>query len=335
MMLPYANLQNDIPVLLAPMSGVTDAPFRKQAIRFGAKVAITEMVAGEELTQGHKEAETRLTRPTALNGCHVVQLVGRTADPLRRAAHIASESGADVIDINMGCPSRRVTGGLSGSALMRDLDHAESLIAAVHEGAGKTPVTLKMRLGWGRENLCAPELTVRAQKIGVSLITIHGRTRQDFYNGEADWSAVRASTRAANVPVIVNGDIVDAATAREALARSEAKGVMIGRAATGLPWLIDKVSSDLNGRPFAEPDLETQIDSLLAQTADSIALYGNRVGIRVVRKHVSAAFDYWLQTGRLRSDAVSLKPVLCQAGSLEDLTSAFTNLRSQTLDMVA
>lgn len=123
-MLPYANLQNDIPVLLAPMSGVTDAPFRKQAIRFGAKVAITEMVAGEELTQGHKEAETRLTRPTALNGCHVVQLVGRTADPLRRAAHIASESGADVIDINMGCPSRRVTGGLSGSALMRDLDRS-------------------------------------------------------------------------------------------------------------------------------------------------------------------------------------------------------------------
>ena len=334
-MAPYASLCNDLPVLLAPMSGVTDQPFRKQALKFGARVAITEMVAGEDLTRGHREAETRLLRPHGMNGCHVVQLVGREEAPLRDAAKLARESGADVIDINMGCPSRRVTGGLSGSALMRDLDRAERLISAVLDGAEDIPVTLKMRLGWDWDCLCAPELAQKAETLGVQLVTVHGRTRQDFYEGQANWSAIADVKHAVGIPVIANGDIIDTQTAKIALDQSAADGVMVGRAATGRAWLIAQIAAELNGLTFDLPTLEQQMSSLLEQANDSVELYGERVGMRVIRKHLSAAFDDWIQTGKLSTDVSAEKAVLCQTDSVRNLEANLNRLMGNSLEMVA
>lgn len=334
-MAPYASLCSEIPVLLAPMSGVTDQPFRKQVLKFGARVVITEMVAGEDLTRGHREAETRLLKPEGHDGSHVVQLVGREEEPLRQAACIAAQSGADVIDINMGCPSRRVTGGLSGSALMRDLDRAERLISAVLDGAGDVPVTLKMRLGWDRESICAPSLSQKAEALGVQLVTVHGRTRQDFYDGHADWRQIADVKSAVSIPVIANGDIVDATSARRAMNESMADGVMIGRAATGRAWLIAKTEAELNGRIFEMPTFEEEVQSLLEQTRDSIAVYGERNGMRVIRKHLSAAYDDWLVRGKVSDSYRTDKASLCQCTTLGELETNLNRLVGISLEMAA
>ena len=334
-MAPYASLLNETPVLLAPMSGVTDLPFRKQVLKFGAQVAITEMVAGEDLTRGHHEALTRMLKPAGTIGSHVVQLVGRGAEPLRASAQLASEAGADVIDINMGCPSRRVTGGLSGSALMRDLDNAEQLISAVLDGAGTTPVTLKMRLGWDRETMNAPDLAARAEKLGVQLVTVHGRTRQEFYEGEADWRAISDVVERVSIPVIANGDIYDSNSARDALEQSKAHGVMIGRAATGRPWLIAKTQAELNGRKFDEPSIENQIQSLIEQAIDSIEVYGERTGLRVIRKHLSAAFDGWVETRKIANTTDAEKGALCQCVTLSELETKLLQLMGNSVEMAA
>ena len=331
---PYALLQNETPVFLAPMSGVTDAPFRKQVMKAGARVAITEMVAGDELRAGYAGAETRLASISD-DGYHVVQLVGRDAENLRFGAEVARESGADVIDINMGCPSRRVTNGLSGSALMRDLDHAEGLIEAVLEGAGDVPVTLKMRLGWDRDSMNAPDLAKRAETLGVQLITVHGRTRQDFYEGVADWKSIRHVVEAVDVPVIANGDIVDLTTAQSALSQSGAAGVMIGRAATGRAHLVTQISCGLNNRDYKVPGLSEQMESLSEQAEDSIGLYGARVGMRMIRKHLAAAFDHWLTQNMISADCVRLKKSLCSVTTMVELTENFQQLRSEELEIAA
>ena len=321
--MPYAAFREEIPVLLAPMSGVTDAPFRRQVARFGAKVAISEMIAGEDLAIGQRDALCRI-KDHGGDCAFVVQLVGREPGPMEYGARSAVSAGADVVDINMGCPSRRVTGGLSGSALMKDLDRAEELISAVLEGAQDRPVTLKMRLGWDHTSINAPELAKRAETLGVQLITVHGRTRNQFYKGEADWSAIADVVSAVTIPVIANGDVVDRQTAKQALEASGATGLMVGRAATGKAWLVPELQFSLNETTseVLVPALDERIDSLLEHASDSIALYGERVGVRMVRKHLSAALDHMFEIDGLKEDHTSLKAEVCSAESFDDLNRA-------------
>ena len=273
-------------ILIAPMSGVSDLPFRRAASRLGAPYVATEMVACETLAQGRADVVRRAARSDDIP-LTVVQLVGRETHWLATGARIAEESGADLIDINMGCPAREVTGGLSGSALMRDLDQAERLIAAA-VNATQRPVTLKMRLGWDDASKNAAALATRAESAGVRAITVHGRTRQQFFKGTSDWRAVAAVKAATRLPVIVNGDIVDAATAREALAQSNADAVMIGRAALGRPWIAREVARALaTGRAMEEPDLDARLAIILDHFQDSLAFYGDRLGLKTFRKHLA------------------------------------------------
>ncbi len=275
---------------LAPMSGSTDAAFRRQAVRFGAPAVVSEMVAGEALAAARPDVVRRTCRQEG-GGPWIVQLAARRPEDMQRGAELLNKAGVDVIDINMGCPSKQVTGGQSGSALMRDLDVAARIIDAALDGAGAIPVTLKMRLGWDHDSLNAPALAQLASQAGIRMVTVHGRTRCMFYKGKADWARIGDTVAAVALPVIANGDIGSCGDARECLARSGAYGVMIGRAAMGRPWLVGQIDAHLEGRAWRAPELAEQCASLCEQIADSAALYGERLGVRIVRKHVSAAMD--------------------------------------------
>jgi nifR3 family TIM-barrel protein len=270
--------------LLAPMSGVSDLPFRRAAARAGARYTVTEMVAADALANGRPDVVRRAKLGDDLN---VVQLVGREARWMGVGAKLAEEAGADIIDLNMGCPSREVTGVLCGAALMRNLDHAEKLIEAAVTATSR-PVTLKMRLGWDDASRNAPELAVRAEQCGVKAITVHARTRNQFYKGVCDWHAVKAVKSAIKVPVIVNGDIIDAASAREALKQSGADAVMIGRGACGRPWIAAAIDRHLRtGAAIAEPSVHERLTIALEHLADSVAFYGDRNGVKIFRKHLA------------------------------------------------
>lgn len=274
--------------VLAPMSGVTDHAFRRIAEEFGAAMVVSEMVAADQLAAGDEEARLRAEgRGLRL---HVVQLAGCEAHAMGEGARVAEASGADIIDINMGCPAKKVTNGWSGSALMRDLDQAERLIAAVRE-AVSVPVTLKMRLGWDQENLNAPDLARRAEANGLSLITVHGRTRQQFYKGQADWRAISAVRAAISLPLIVNGDIETAEQARAALAASGADGVMIGRAALGRPWLVGEIARALDGQEQIDIDPTRMAEAAIRHYRGILEAFGAAQGIRHARKHVAAYAD--------------------------------------------
>jgi len=269
---------------LAPMSGVSDVPFRKLAWEFGAGMVTSEMVASEALTTGQEEM--RLKAESAGLPVHIVQLAGRQPQWMSEAAKLAQGAGAHVIDINMGCPSKRVTTGYSGSALMRDLDHALTLIEAVMETA-EVPVTLKMRLGWDEQSINAPQLAARAQEAGVSLITVHGRTRCQFYKGEADWHAISAVRERIYIPLLVNGDIASAADARAAMNASGADGVMIGRASYGAPWLPGQIGAQLAGEPLFDRPSGDDFAALVARHFTMMVdFYGSEMGIRKARKHL-------------------------------------------------
>jgi nifR3 family TIM-barrel protein len=275
--------------LLAPMSGVTDAPFRRFVAALGAGLVVSEMTASDDLVQGRPIS--RLRCEAAGIGPHVVQLAGCEARWMGEGARIAEAAGADIIDINMGCPARHVTGGQSGSALMRDLDHAMRLIEAT-VAAVNVPVTLKMRLGWDDLTRNAPELARRAEQAGVQMITVHGRTRCQFYKGSADWTAVRAVKAAISVPLVVNGDITSYQTALEALHASGADAVMIGRGAQGQPWLPGQIGRRLDGGAAeAVPPLDEQLSLIRTLYDELCALYGVRVGLRHARKHLGWALD--------------------------------------------
>ncbi|WP_262268971.1 tRNA dihydrouridine synthase DusB [Microvirga yunnanensis] len=274
--------------ILAPLSGVTDVAFRRIARRLGAGLVVSEMVASDELVQGSEEAQLRAEG--AGIEPHVVQLAGCEPRWMAEAARVAEAAGARIIDINMGCPAKRVIGGFAGSALMRDLDHAARLIDATVTAAS-VPVTVKMRLGWDQGAINAPDLARRAEALGVKAVTVHGRTRQQFYKGQADWTAIADVVDAVSIPVIANGDVGSLDDARRCLSASGAAAVMVGRSAVGRPWLVGQIGGALQGVTVPDPSPEDMTEIALEHYAGLLSLYGEKVGVRHARKHLAAYAD--------------------------------------------
>ncbi|WP_340247457.1 tRNA dihydrouridine synthase DusB [Sulfitobacter pontiacus] len=280
----------DPPVLLAPMAGITDLPFRTLVASFGAGLVVSEMVASVDMINARPGTLEKAELGLGVEGT-AVQLAGREAAPMAEAARMVEGQGARVIDINMGCPAKKVTQGYSGSALMKTPDHALRLIEAV-VNAVNVPVTLKTRLGWDDNMLNAPQIAARAEAAGITMITIHGRTRCQFYKGSADWAAIAGVKQAVSIPVIANGDIISTDAARQALAQSGADGVMIGRGAQGKPWLLAQVAHDLFGAPAPVIPQGADFARMVSDHYEAIIrFYGEVIGLRVARKHLGWYMD--------------------------------------------
>ena len=277
-------------VLVAPMSGLTDLPFRRVVNLFNPGLIVSEMVAGQMLAMGKPDTLARAAGGGEIDPL-VIQLVGCEKNWMSKAAKLSQEAGAALIDINMGCPARKVTSGMSGSALMKDIDNAMELIVATINSVD-IPVTLKMRLGWNTNSINAPSLAVKAQKAGVQMIVVHGRTRCQFYDGKADWSAVKETVEAVDIPVFVNGDINNANDAIEALDRSCAAGVMVGRALVGAPWKLQEIISAVDRLAEQKPlNINDKRKIILDHYRDIIDFYGERKGVKIARKHLIGYVD--------------------------------------------
>ncbi|RUX47223.1 tRNA dihydrouridine synthase DusB [Mesorhizobium sp. M4A.F.Ca.ET.050.02.1.1] len=310
-------------VFLAPMSGITDEAFRQRAHRHGAGLVVSEMVASGELAKGRAGCDLRI-RHSGLP-IHMVQLAGREAAHMAEGARIAAGEGADIIDINMGCPAKKVTGGYAGSALMRDLDHALSLIEAV-VGAVEVPVTVKMRLGWDESALNAPMLARRAEQAGVRMVTGHGRTRCQFYQGKADWRAIARVKEAVSIPVVANGDVGSPAEAAAILDQSGADAVMIGRAHYGAPWTAGRIAASAAGEtaPGIPGDRLALADYVIGHYQDMLALYGVESGLRQARKHLGWYLDSHAAgatSGQRKAILTSFEP----ARVIAELREVFSN----------
>ncbi|SFI29927.1 tRNA dihydrouridine synthase DusB [Jannaschia pohangensis] len=295
------------PVALAPMAGITDLPTRTLVQGFGAGLVVSEMVASREMVEAKPSVRDRAELGAMVEGTSV-QIAGREAVWMAEAARVLAGQGARMIDINMGCPAKKVTGGLSGSALLRDHDHALRLIEAV-VAAVDVPVTLKTRLGWDDDSRNTVELAKRAEAAGIRMLTVHGRTRCQFYKGAADWRAIRPIVAALTIPVLANGDIVDVASARAALDASGAAGVMVGRGAQGRPWQLAKIAAGLgHGATPAIPSGSALIDLVTRHHSAMIAFYGPELGGRVARKHLGWYMDDSGTVPALRKEVLTAGP---------------------------